>query len=701
MRDHSKKRPILVRWPKPTVNLLGVSPAGLRRVLMQTVGGAAMLVWDVHSAWGACSPAAANSVVAICSGANTTRYGTGLETNGDITVSSGASLDVAGAYAIYFGSLGSVDNAGTITATSSTANAYGLFAKSTSVTVGANTGNISASAAGSGAASGIRAATFATLTNSTGGTISGTGNTGTGYGVYAGTTATVTSNAGTLSGTSNNASGAGVAYGVYAGSNAAVTNVGSGSVTALAAGSGAAYGVFAMNAATVTNASTSSITVNASGGGEADGVFAYWSATVTNHGLLSATGTRAHGVLTQGDISVTNYGRIAAAATTGVAIGLYGNGGFATLNNSGAIAAASQASAYGISADTADVTNSGSITGASSLGGSGFGVWSYDAAVGNSGSISASSASGAAYGVYGLSSAIMSNTGTLTATSGTGAAYGVYSASVANVTNMGVLSTSSSSGNAYAVRSNNARTSVNNSGSISATSASGLSYGLYLSGGATSLTNSGSISGQTASVYAGARVANLLNWQGGNAADAKSTALTWSGTLPSQYTLGVVSPTRYGQIWFSNPSGTMAMNLDSSSTLALGSYAKAVTGVNASAISGTTGTMGLLRWQLSLSDSSNLYWDLLVTPNGVATGETKLASALNQSFMPYFFGGTLQIDSQGSTLSDNFVLDASSTNTVALGGNSASLNGVFSNATGSAGRINFSGGTATLTGTNT
>ena len=31
MRDHSKKRPILVRWPKPTVNLLGVSPAGLAR----------------------------------------------------------------------------------------------------------------------------------------------------------------------------------------------------------------------------------------------------------------------------------------------------------------------------------------------------------------------------------------------------------------------------------------------------------------------------------------------------------------------------------------------------------------------------------------------------------------------------------------------------------------------------------------------
>ena len=145
----------------------------------------------------------------------------------------------------------------------------------------------------------------------------------------------------------------------------------------------------------------------------------------------------------------------------------------------------------------------------------------------------------------------------------------------------------------------------------------------------------------------------------------------------------------------------MAVNMDSSSTLAMGSYAKAVTGVNAAAISSSAGTLGLLKWQLSLSDTSNLYWDLLVTPIGIASGEIKAVSALNQTFMPYFFGGTLQIDSNASSYSDNFVLDASGTNSVALGGNRATFSGVFSNATASAGRINFSGGgTATLTGNN-
>jgi len=1298
MRNHPENRPVLVRWPKPKVNMLGVSPAGLRRMLLQAVGGAALLLWDVDSAWAACSPAAANSVVAICSGAISSQYGSGVETGGDITVDAGTSWSVAGSYALYFGSLTNVANSGTISATAptntsayaiyaattatvnnfsgatiganssgtgaaahgvyvrdstgtissnagtiygsaGTASAYGIFglmtdanlivtsntgdirgvssgtgvgtgiyavgssvvigtnagtitgtsatgnargvlgntyvsittnsgtikgqtsgsasttsaygvaaaysditinnnsglisgastntsgtgaayglyairtgvninantgvisaavsgsgaayglyaagstatiysntgtvygfsasgaayglysagasanitittntqdiygtslgdsrgagiyayasnvtvgsnsgnisgssatgnafgvrasttaninansgiisgssgssglvygvyagtaayvtnssngeisgtslgsgsaygtygadsvtingnggtikgtsatgnafgayagasaltvisnggningvntgsgssgsanglvANASSISISANTGTISASAAGSGVAYGVNAATFANITNSSGGSISGASGTGSAYGVKASTIATVSSNSGTISGSnagsglvygvvgstasvgnasggliSGTSTGSGTASGVFGSSSATVTsNAGSimgssatgygygvygasvtvanagaitgssidssrsglafglqatsgaatvtsnaGTISAMAAGSGAAYGVSAWTDATVTNASTGSITATSSGGGEALGVFASWSATVTNSGLLSATGTRAYGVQTQGDMSVTNFGRITTVASTGVSIGLYDNGGFATLKNSGFVESASQASAYGVSADTADVTNSGSITAASSAGGSGFGVWSFEATVINSGTITASSASGAAYGVYGVSSAtIASNAGNLTATSGTGAAFGVYSASAANVTNTGAISASSSSGdtfgiyggsdvmanlailhpgsysanatldnalnvsastagpgkayglyggtyatltnragatlsaiatgsgnayglqagsyatvsnaatasisassvsgNAYAVRSNDASTSINNSGSISATSASGLSYGLYLSGGAASITNTntGAISGQTASVYAGAQVANVLNWQGGNAADAKSSALTWSGTLPGQYTLGVRSPTRYGQIWFSNPSGTMAVNLDSSSTLALGSYAKAVTGVNASAISSATGTLGSLRWQLSLSDSSNLYWDLLVTPNGMATGETKLVSALNQSFMPYFFGGTLQLDANTSTVSDNFVLDASSTNTVALGGNSATFSGVWSDAAGSAGRVSFGGGTAVLTGTNT
>ena len=157
MRVQSTNRPVLVRWPKPKVNMLGVSPAGLRRVLLQAIGGAAMLVWDVHSAWAACSPAAANSVVAICDGATTTTFGSQTLTNGTITVNAGASLSVTSAKAIDFASLTNVFNYGTITAAPSTNTAAtGISAYSTSVTASNYAGAaISATASGTGGATGI------------------------------------------------------------------------------------------------------------------------------------------------------------------------------------------------------------------------------------------------------------------------------------------------------------------------------------------------------------------------------------------------------------------------------------------------------------------------------------------------------------------------------------------------------------------
>jgi autotransporter-associated beta strand protein len=675
--------------------------------------------------------------------------------NGDTTLTnSGLGLVKAEAtgsgyaYGVYASGVATVVNAATssITATASAGcDANGVFAYTADVT---NYGALSATGLN---AYGIQAWGDVTLSND--GHLTSSASTGSSYGVYSGSgTATVTNSS------FIEASSQGAAYGVYAGA-ADVTN--SGSITAASSAGGTSYGVWGNNA-TLTNTGTVSA-INTAGGG-AYGVYSLNNASVSNSAgntiRASTQGADAYGVYALNSITVSSNSGTISAQTDGAghALGLgvpYSFGNVTLASNSGTLSATASGTgnAYGIQADNAATVsaNSGTIS-ATSGSGTAYGIYGAAiATVSNTGVLSASSNSGTAYAVYGGSDsnasiyqlsptsyradATLDNALSVNASAGgAGSAYGLYGGTYAVLTNRAgaslsavatgsgnafgmqagsyatvinaanaLISASSASGNAYAVRSNDATTTISNSGSISATSASGLSYGLYLSGGAASLTNTntGAISGQTASVYAGAQVANVLNWQGGNAADAKSSALTWSGTLPGQYTLGVVSPTRYGQIWFSNPSGTMAVNLDNSSTLALGSYAKAVTGVSASAMSGATGTQGLLRWQLSLSDSSNLYWDLLVTPNGMATGETKLVSALNQSFVPYFFGGTLQLDANTSTVSDNFVLDASSTNTVALGGNTATFSGVFSNATGSAGRINLGGGTAILTGTNT
>lgn len=74
--------------------------------------------------------------------------------------------------------------------------------------------------------------------------------------------------------------------------------------------------------------------------------------------------------------------------------------------------------------------------------------------------------------------------------------------------------------------------------------------------GIESLTNMGSIlGGITASnISSGsAAIATLNNYQGGNSSSASTTALTYSGALPTNYNIGISSPTHYGQL-FVNPS---------------------------------------------------------------------------------------------------------------------------------------------------
>lgn len=80
-------------------------------------------------------------------------------------------------------------------------------------------------------------------------------------------------------------------------------------------------------------------------------------------------------------------------------------------------------------------------------------------------------------------------------------------------------------------------------------------------------------------------------------------------------------------------------------------------------------------------------------------------SNLGSSLLPQFEGGTLTVDQANATITDNFTLDSSATNSIDANGNEASFSGVFSDAaSGTPGNIRFENSvvgnnkTITLTG---
>ncbi|MBN3760842.1 autotransporter outer membrane beta-barrel domain-containing protein [Burkholderia sp. Ac-20365] len=88
----------------------------------------------------------------------------------------------------------------------------------------------------------------------------------------------------------------------------------------------------------------------------------------------------------------------------------------------------------------------------------------------------------------------------------------------------------------------------------------------------------------------------------------------------------------------------------------------------------------------------------------ISAGASSVASGLGLTTSPTFQGGSLQIDTSNQTYSQNFTLDASTTNTIDQAGHAATFSGVFSDAT-HGGNITIansgSGGSVTFTGANT
>ena len=652
----------------------------------------------------------AAGVYALIGDATLTNSGTGAVTAQ--ATGSGA------AYGVYTGGIATVDNAATsaITATASGGTAFAVSAYAASVT---NHGTLSATGVN---AYGVRASGDIGLIND--GQITAAASTGSSYGVYG-----VSSGGGTAMITNDNiiaSSSQGPAYGVFA-DTANVTN--SGSITAASSAGGASFGVWGNNAA-VTNSGTVSATNSANG--EATGVYGSSTATVSNDAnktiAASTHGSNAWGVLGRLTATVSSNGGTISATTNGAGVA-YGvasdtSGEVVVTSNAGSITATASGTgaAYGLYGDSsATVTSNAGTLSATSGTGAAYGVYAAGAAqVTNTGSLSASSSGGDAWGVYGGSDymASLANLGPGTradatldnslsvsaSTSGTGNAYGLYAGTWAHLTNRAgatLSAVATGSGAAYAVKSNNATTTISNSGVISASSGTGLSYGLYLGAGATTVTNSGSITAGTAGIYAGAPITTLTNYQGGSGASASTRALTYRGALPTNYYIYVSSATHYGQVQFTSPTGSMAVAIDAGSTLAIGTYGGVMQGVAASAFTGGSGSAGLIKWALSLSNSTSLTWDLVVTPVGVDPNTTKVTSNLGVTFLPIFTGGTLQVDQTAQTYSSNFTVDTTATNKIDLAGRRTTFSGVFSDANTN-GTLSFTGAeTAIVTGNNT
>jgi hypothetical protein len=198
-------------------------------------------------------------------------------------------------------------------------------------------------------------------------------------------------------------------------------------------------------------------------------------------------------------------------------------------------------------------------------------------------------------------------------------AYGVHNTgTIANLNNQGnitVLSTGFG-GLAVGVRTTfgGAITSLLNSGVILAntTNTDGTAYGIHDSGEISTITNTGSITATSSGVNGIAYgissigvIGALYNAQGGNGSSPSTTALTYTGNLPTNYNVIINSASHYGQLAVTNPGSTPITNFGIYGTPLITSR------TYSSVLSGTALPTGI-----SSGTYDNMTWSL--TANGAA-----------------------------------------------------------------------------------
>jgi hypothetical protein len=153
-------------------------------------------------------------------------------------------------------------------------------------------------------------------------------------------------------------------------------------------------------------------------------------------------------------------------------------------------------------------------------------------------------------------------------------------------------------------------TTIDNAGTIS-----GATYAISNASNATitTITNQGTLSGNTAGILNSGTLTTLNNLQG-----KSSSALTYTGTLPTNYNIIINSTSNYGMLEAGTVSGTMNFGIYTGSTVAVGTYKNVLSGISASNLVATTGTYSSYPWVLSNRTGS--IWDLII---GLSTSDTQ------------------------------------------------------------------------------
>jgi hypothetical protein len=149
------------------------------------------------------------------------------------------------------------------------------------------------------------------------------------------------------------------------------------------------------------------------------------------------------------------------------------------------------------------------------------------------------------------------------------------------------------------------------------------------------ITNTGSITAGNFGIVNAGIITTLNNDQG-----ASSSALSYSGNLPTNYNIIINSASDFGKIAFTSPSSTTTtFGIGSGSTVAAGRYASVITGLSAGSFAGARlGTYGGYSW--TLEDMSGSIWDLIFSSggsSGPSSSDTqssiqRLASNLRSSY---------------------------------------------------------------------
>jgi len=271
------------------------------------------------------------------------------------------------------------------------------------------------------------------------------------------------------------------------------------------------------------------------------------------------------------------------------------------------------------------VTQSGAIS--VSSGGYEFGNGVYN--TGNVSSLTNAGIITSSTGTAGVENAISSTITTLNNTGTISGPNGIWSRSlISNLINSGTITSSGALTNAAVYIGSNGRvTNLVNSGTISgATNGVFINLGSAVVAGIDTLTNTGIISGTTYGINNNSGVStkfSVLNNQQG----ARSSALTYTGYLPTNYNIIIKSPVDFGRLAVTNPTGSTTFGIYSggvsgvsASTLAKGTYSSVLSGITSSNLTGaTSGNYDGFTW--ALSSSSGSIWDLIVT--GASTADTQ------------------------------------------------------------------------------